>query len=454
MSTLIRLSALLLISSLLITACTKETSSLIEEHSSKQAVKVTDFDLPVSSKEIQSFPILIDEKPSKQVKLEQIRPYNLAKRDKVTKVRRRPSSSSSSSCGKANEITCSTYFKQGSTEEDVIATDDESKNVNGQNFYSRVGFNSSFEGNEKSYYLKIEEETIVKFSLLGASNQLAMLLLEVNLNCDKENGVDIFTEQYTKLIAYENAFPNQTNQLGPVRLQPGQYVLVIDSKVNRGSDFLLNIQCTTPNSATTCGSNSLIYESFAMYNSNENISNQSSYWEKWSPGSEYDGLVACCDNNFGKILGIVRRPTNNANQPNVLFTLGERNSGYNELEFYFGVARNYSAYFSIQKYLTERNASNEEGAKFYFRESGNGMVEVGGRTISFDYPNGFWMKMRLEFDFDNDETHFYIGDEFIGAWKTSDTHLGTNGLTQIEALNFYPLYSNSLFFAERFCLSE
>ncbi|MEL6945908.1 MAG: hypothetical protein AAFO82_24905, partial [Bacteroidota bacterium] len=279
-------------------------------------------------------------------------------------------------------------------------------------------------------------------------------LLEAEISCDVDNEITTVTERYLKVVAYDNAFPNRTNQLGPVRLQPGQYVLVIDSQPNKGSDFLLNVQCQAPNSATTCGANSLFYESFALYDSNEDISNQSSYWEKWSPEAEYDGLVACCDANFGKVLGVVRRPTDNENQPNVLFTVGERNSGYNELEFYFGMPRGYSGYFSIQKFLTERNANNEEGAKFYFRETGKGSIEVGGRTIDFNYPNGFWMKLRFEFDFDNDKTNFYIGNDLIGQWKTSDTHTGTGGITQVEALNFYPFYSNSLFFAERFCFSE
>jgi len=452
MRTILKLSALF-ISILLIASCEKKVVSE-QAQSSENTVDVSGFILPQINTSVEEYPLEFSSADKKQKRLIQIQKIGLEKRDKVTKVRHRPSSSSSSSCGKANEISCGTYFTQGSTEEDVVLTNDDSKNINGENFYSRVGFNTSFEGNEKSYYLTIEEETLVKFSLLGLSNQVAVLLLEANLSCDKVNGVDITTEQYTKLVAYDNAFPNRTNQFGPVRLQPGQYALVIDSQPNKGSDFLLNVQCQAPNSATTCGANSLFYESFALYDSNEDISNQSSYWEKWSPESQYDGLVACCDANFGKILGIVRRPTDNENQPNVLFTVGERNSGYNELEFYFGMPRGYSGYFSIQKFLTERNANNEEGAKFFFRETGKGSIEVGERTIDFNYPNGLWMKLRFEFDFDNDKTSFYIGNDLIGQWKASDTHLGTDGITQIEALNFYPFYSNSLFFAERFCFSE
>lgn len=452
MRTILKLSALFF-SIALITSCEKEVISE-QTQSSEKIVDVSGVELPQEITFVEKYPLELLNTDKKQQRLIQIQKFGLEKRDRITKTRSRPSSSSSSSCGKANAITCGTYFTQGSTEADVIANDDGSKNVNGENFYTRVGFNTSFEGNEKSYYLTIEEETLVKFSLLGLSNQVAVLLLEANLSCDKVNGVDITTEQYTKLVAYDNAFPNRTNQLGPVRLQPGQYVLVIDSQPNEGSDFLLNVQCQEPRSATTCGANSLFYESFALYDSNEDISNQSSYWEKWSPEAQYDGLVACCDANFGKVLGMVRRPTDNENQPNVLFTVGERNSGYNELEFYFGMPRGYSGYFSIQKFLTERNVNNEEGAKFFFRETGKGSIEVGGRTIDFNYPNGLWMKLRFEFNFDNDKTSFYIGNDLIGQWKTSDTHTGTGGITQVEALNFYPFYSNSLFFAERFCFSE
>ncbi|MEM6700655.1 MAG: hypothetical protein AAF599_19780, partial [Bacteroidota bacterium] len=443
---------------LLITSCQKETI----DTATKDQLLVTPIKLENDLDKLNDSANPIDQLQSNSKQhsfLYQVRKKEIEneKRDKVTKARTRRRAdtlSSSSSCIKEYSLNCGTYFVQGSTEADITDFDNATQNINGENFYSRMGFNASFEGNEKSYYFVVEEETLVKFSLLGLSNPLAMILLEAEISCDVDNEITTVTERYLKVVSYDNAFPNRTNQLGPVRLQPGQYVLVIDSQSNKGSDFLLNVQCQEPRSATTCGTNSLFYESFALYDSNEDISNQSSYWEKWSPEAEYDGIVACCDATFNKVLGIVRRPTDNANQPNVLFTVGERNSGDNDLEFYFGMPRGYSGYFSIQKFLTERNANNEEGAKFFFRETGKGSIEVGGRTIDFNYPNGFWMKLRLEFDFDNDKSSFYIGNDLIGQWNTSDTHTGTGGIQQVEALNFYPFYSNSLFFAERFCFSD
>jgi len=391
---------------------------------------------------------------------------NIEKDRGSTKPRTRAGENSSnnaaakSSCYSKYLLGCNVTQLRSSTEEDSRSYLPETQDANDADFYDNMGFNISLSGNEKAFYIEVTRETYYQITISGHQKQLAMILLETNLlNCFEENQNVETTEEYTKVAAYKNVTAGRTTTLGPVRLTPGFYTLVIDSYRNGGTSFFVSTKCTTYSSSNSCGSGTIVFDDFARYTENIGISEQSSYWEKWNPEAAYDGIISYCSacsassetQRFTRTLNVARQPTNSSSQPNVLLPLGERFDGRYELNFELGVKSGKSGFFSLQNVLTNGNESNEEGAKFYFREFGYGEVKVAGRTIAFNYLNGYWQKVKLDFDFVNGTIKFYLQDKFIGQWKTTDEFSSQFGSGQVEGVQFYPYYSNSDYLVEGVC---
>ena len=389
--------------------------------------------------------------PEHQLIQEEVDPNDLVQLRvrQITKARTRKSSSSASSssfgCSKDYFIECGREYV-GTTDEDyeglrVTETYDDQH-------YGRFGLKTDLEGYEKVYYLNVEREKSVTFKLYSYHHDVAMILLkgvDGELSCDINGDREDAVERAEKLVAYTTARARRTKYLGPVRLKPGVYFLVLDSKRGRGSKFKLELDCR--NNYETCGSRGIFYDKFVAYQQGD-ISNQSVYYEKWNAEAYYDGrVVETNSSGYGPAMLIQRQRTYTAHQPNVLLCLGERKFGTYSLEMELGVHRGYSAYFSEQKVLSEKNRSNERGVEFYFKSDGQGIIKGRNFTKYFSYRNGYWQKLKLYYDFHRGRVKFYIGGHLIHEWSMS-------GSKQIEAIQFYPYYSNSKYFVDRVCLSN
>ncbi len=368
---------------------------------------------------------------------------------KLRSITRRRQFGSSSSSARSNfekaTLECGA-LKSGSTE-------DFNFNTNDQEFYQRHGLRTNLQGNDRAYYVFVTEAKNYMFQLSGASTNLAMLLFKANITSPEENGNDIVTESTTALVSYSTSRSVRREQLGPVFLEPGAYVLVIDSRPGKGSSFELEMSCME--AGASCDGklgNGLIAEDFSPYNFYRDITQVSSYWEDFFPGRGFPAQVRSYLGN--KVLHLYRTNTNvNEHENNIILSLGERNSGQYSLEFDLGVFKGRSAYFNIQKVLTEQNADNEVGAELFFPSNGHAYVLVGGEKRPFRYLNGYWNRIKLLWDFETNSTVLYVNGKRQVSWKATDTNVGPGGTKVLEGINFYPAFNNSFWIMDNFCFS-
>lgn len=364
----------------------------------------------------------------------------------ITRTRQLGSSSSSAGSNFEKSTLSCGDIKSGSTEDYDFNTNDDA-------FYIRHGLKTNLNGNDRAYYLFVTEGKNYTFRLSGASEDLAMLLFKANLTSPQENGNDIATESTTALVAYSTTRSLRKEYLGPVFLEPGEYVLIVDSRPGKGSDFELETGCSQAgDSCDGALGSGLIAENFSAYNFWRDITQVSSYWEDWYPGQGFPARVRSY--NYNKVLNFYRLNTPYVeHEPNAIFFLGERNSGQYALEFDLGIFKGRSAYFNIQKVLTEQNADNEVGAEVFFPSNGKGFVMVAGQKHHFEYKNGWWSHVKLVWDFDADTTAMYINGQKKASWKASDTNTAGGGTKVMEGINFFPAYNNSFWIMDNFCFS-
>ncbi|MEL7119457.1 MAG: hypothetical protein AAFO07_08455 [Bacteroidota bacterium] len=357
------------------------------------------------------------------------------------------SSSSASSLYNKSIINCDS-LKMGSTE-------DYMQNVMDSAFYARHGLDAKLDGNDRTYYLFVEDDKIFTFNLSNSSENLAMVLVSANITPPSETGTDTVIEQSTGLIAYSTSRATSSEKLGPVYLTPGSYILIVDSQEGKGSSFDLEVSCEeVDNTCDGLFHSGLLADDFESYDFS-NLSQQTSFWEKFDASDSKDGSVRTFGSIYGKVLFMYRRNYGNVQGPqqDLLLNLGERNSGEFALEFDLGIFRRRSAYFNIQKVLQEQNIGNEVGAEFFFEGDGTAYAQVGGETLDFTYRNGYWERIRLQWNFSDGKTTLFINDEEKVSFDITDTNEGTDGTQAFEGVNFYPAFSNSKFVMDNICFS-
>ena len=382
----------------------------------------------------------------------------------ITVVRgRRQASVSSSSSSDSRSSCAKEFFIDGCHFHDYASTDEDYQGIDLHRFatydndhYHRYNLHTDLNGYEKVYYLRVYEEKNYTFKLSDHHKNLAMILLKGidgdepgGFSCDSYNGMVEVTEPGEKLVSYTVAKAHRTTRLGAVRLKKGLYYLIIDSKRHYGSHFHLEVTCQ--NVHESCDYRDIFYDKFAAYQYDE-LSKQSVYWEKWYPQAHYDAEVIHTGNrSLGPAMKMYRRNHYDTyHQPNVLLCLGDREYGKYKLKFLLYVPHGRSAYFNIQRELTEKNKHNAVGAEFFFYGDGTGIVKVDGHKKYFHYHTSRWNEVYLEFDFKHHHGHdveFGINHHKIYSW---DMHYKRG----LEALNFYTRHSDSKFYVDRVCFTD
>lgn len=320
------------------------------------------------------------------------------------------------------------------------------------NFYKYWGLHTALNGRDHVYYFTLYEASIVEFKLTGAHANLAMLLFEGEFGYNHDNYE--VAEKYNKLVAYSTSNSHEKEYLGPMQLDPGTYILVVDSRYGYDSEYRLDVCCEPIYDGCYNYGIQLRKDDFESYQEG-GLCDQSPYWERWNHNNPYnDARVHHIDHNYGKVMKVCRDPYKNSHyQDDVVYNLGESQYGIYELTFDMGVYKHRSGYFDIQKCLTQYNQYNEIGAKVYFKSNGAAYVLVNGQKHWFNYNNGYWFKVKLKFDFLDRKTKLYIDGQFICAWSTVHTYYGNYGSNKIEGLSFRPAYTNSCFVVDNICYS-
>lgn len=326
--------------------------------------------------------------------------------------------------------------------------------LNNNDFYNYWGLHTELHGRDQTYYFDLTEESIVEFKLTEAHANLALLLFKGDYAYDNHN--HRVKEVYKSLKAYSTSSSHSRELLGPIKLEPGKYILVVDSRYGYGSSYKLNVYCTPVYKA--CHDQQgyqLRYEDYQHYYNGGLVAQHAPNWELWNPHNPYnDAKVTTTQHPYDKVMKICRDPHKNSiNQPDVIYNLGESRHGIYELSFDMGIYQHRSGYFDIQKVLTHNNNHNEVGPKFYFKSDGRAYIKVGGREHWFHYKNGYWFNVKIKFDFLSRKAGLYIDGHFICDWTTTLTWDRCCGSNQIEGINFYPKYTNSCFLVDNICFS-
>lgn len=331
----------------------------------------------------------------------------------------------------------------------VTSTTIGARNQYDNNFYNRLGFNTNLNGGDDQFYIELTQDQLVRLDLTNTRNNMAMVLFKGSWVCTVRNGIFYVEERFDELVSYSTSNLKYEEHLGPLSLEAGKYLLIIDGAPGLSSNFNLQINCQ--NSFYSCdGSNyGLIYDDFQSY-STGNVSSQSYLWEKWNASSLYDGQVGrSSDGN--KYLWVERKNNvSTANQPDVLLNIGER--GQNErikVSFKMYIYSGRTAHFNIQKYI-----ASEWGGQIFFYGNGTGEVKLSNKKFTFTYTRNKWMQVELDINLRNNQTTMYLDGSRKAGWASRESHNSTNGSLRFEAINFYPFDSNSQFFVDNVCVSE
>lgn len=202
--------------------------------------------------------------------------------------------------------------------------------------------------------------------------------------------------------------------------------------------FALQAQELPTNSSVSAFSNN-----FDEYLVGE-ISAQADCWNTWSGGQNAteDGLVR-------EYVGNKYLSLHKGGNQDVVLGLGDRTSGKYELTFYIWLFKGDRGYFNILHTFNPGGYQDDEWAQdVYFEGNGKGKLRTGGSNYSFTYGQDKWVKVKQQFDLDNNVTQLYIDGKLIKKWPFSYQAKATYGSKELSGLNFYPIKENYEFYVD------
>lgn len=437
--------------SLFFTNCQK--SSVAEDQEELAQLATNEFDESIFENFIPNLDApditrLINETPTTDFLIKELSNFEEVAQARMTRsrTRNRDFSSSAASASLEEEKAVSTYKKAKLyCGKEIYSTTKfypyDQGNGYDNDFYRELGFNTNLNGTDRSFYIRIDREQIVTLRLRGARENLAMFLFKGAV----EVGTNI-AEETSKLVTYSTSNSRYSENLGPTRLMPGEYILIVDSRPNRGSDFQIDMHCRNVHDDCDNGIGQTLIADRLEYYTKGDVSPQSVYWEKWHPEST-DGRVFEGYSNDQDLL--IQESTD------IIHCIGERKHGYYRMRFNMYFPRNAKGYMDIQKVLELGNDGNEIGATINFQGRGEGVLKIAGRNHHFDYPERDWFTCVFDFDLDKRKTTFKIDGHTIWEWDTRDTRdRRRNGMNQIEGLSFWAKNQHYAFVVDNFCFSK
>jgi murein tripeptide amidase MpaA len=157
------------------------------------------------------------------------------------------------------------------------------------------------------------------------------------------------------------------------------------------------------------------------------------WWTTWSndPGSGEDCYISDTYAN-SPTKSVFMDPDDGL--ADVVLKLGDKTSGYWEIDWYMYVESGYKAYYNIQHF----ELPGEEWAfEVYFAVDGTGSFEVGGETFDFTFPQDTWFSVQHMINIDADWASVMINGVEVHAWPFHYEASGTEGTNQLGAVNFW-----------------
>ncbi len=362
-------------------------------------------------------------------------------------------------------------------------------------FYARLGMKTNLNGNEKTFYLTVDEEKVYTFYLTNTTENLAMMLFKAaeivvgDPVPENNQTFRVVMERYRKLVAYGSSFSGVSEHNGPERLTKGQNILVVDSATGKGGSF--NLKAVSKDVEVGCSNffgTKLMADDFNTYKPG-GVAQQTDLWENWT-FSHFDGEVVIDQEEPSEQYLKIVRMNGDFEEHGALLRTGERRDGRFHMRFDLNVKKGKAAYFNLQKFISENPDENEWGPEFFFvgdsRLAGNAPNDNFGLALirttnnsqlrALRFPTDTWMRLLLDFDFNNDQLLLFINNfsQPLFSWNISDINeLQRNpaqqqvGRNQLEGLVFFGAdvslsdVNNQLidtwdseFLIDNFCLSQ
>ena len=125
------------------------------------------------------------------------------------------------------------------------------------------------------------------------------------------------------------------------------------------------------------------------------------------------------------------------NTTDLLLLLGERTTGKYELSWNMYVENGAGGYYNLQHIGTA--LGTDVALNIYFKENGDGQLDVGITPTMFTYPKAAWFPVRHVIDLDLDIIQLYVNNELVREWPFSYMSGSTaTGAKQMGAIDFFP----------------
>lgn len=177
---------------------------------------------------------------------------------------------------------------------------------------------------------------------------------------------------------------------------------------------------------------SLYEDDFEYYSAGDFLAVENpTWWTTWSnqPGSAEDVPVSGDVAYSGSKSIIIQNSTD------AVLKLGDKTSGYYEINFWCYLPTGYGGYYNIQHF----EAPGIEWAyQVYFGENGSAQLDAGIESAAtFNYPKDQWFLIENTIDIDNDWTVLKVNGNTIYEWPFHYQPYVTTGTTQLGSMNIF-----------------
>jgi hypothetical protein len=125
---------------------------------------------------------------------------------------------------------------------------------------------------------------------------------------------------------------------------------------------------------------------------------------------------------------------NAGGETDLVFKLGDRTSGFYDLNWKMFVEPGNGGYYNLEHY---ESIGIEWAFDVWFHGDGSGELFTGGTSYAFNYPQGTWFQVQHFIDLNNDNITLIINGIAVHHWPFSYQSVSKTGTKQLGCIDFY-----------------
>jgi trimeric autotransporter adhesin len=192
------------------------------------------------------------------------------------------------------------------------------------------------------------------------------------------------------------------------------------------SSHNLNAQCSSCSDDLSEGT-LISCDDFESYTANRALTSNSK-WRGWVNASDFPNVQVL---NGSKVINMSYEDIPNSNDdfdPDIIYRLGNKNSGRHRLSWDIFINTNKEGHFVISHDSQNSNGRENEAFSVDFKKSGKAFLSIGGKVKqdSFSYNPGSWNRIVNIIDIDQNRAELWINGQFIRTWAFNSGSLIPN----------------------------